>query len=111
MPYTLDDDEIAVIIRPASSKDIEEWNGNVTTGIVVGDDFALPQHVLRDLVHVASMFTSAIDVMNYDDYVYDTVMDHRQQVLMNEIENQEIKDENTGEVINFNEFTKTKGNA
>jgi len=111
MPYTLDDDEIAVIIRTASSKDIEDWNGNVTTGIVVGDDFALPQHVLRDLVHVASMFTSAIDVMNYDDYVYDTVMDHRQQVLMNEIENQEIKDENTGEVINFNEFTKTKGNA
>jgi hypothetical protein len=57
------------------------------------------------------MFTSAVDVMNYDDYVYDTVMDHRQNVLMNEIENQQIEDKETGEVINFNEFTKTKGNA
>ena len=79
--------------------------------VLSGDDFVLPQHILRDLIHVASMFTSAVDVMNYDDYVYDTVMDHRQNVLMNEIENQQIEDKETGEVINFNEFTKTKGNA
>ena len=51
--------------------------------------------------------TTLLDLMNDDDELYERVMDHRFKLLKEQIARQE----ETAEVINFNEFTKTKGSA
>jgi|TARA_R110000744_G_scaffold370027_1_gene480495 hypothetical protein len=113
MPYELGDDEVALIIRPTDYKLTEsEWLGKIQTGIAVGDNFDLPDDVLSDLVHVATLCTSLLDIMNEDDDLYERVMEHRHNILIEEInKRQEPLQNKSGEVINFNAFTKTRGNA
>jgi hypothetical protein len=106
MSYTLEDDEVAVIIRPSPYTE-GDWHGLVTTGISYDNDSTLPEEVLEDCIHVAMLCTTLLDLMNDDDELYERVMDHRFKLLKEQIARQE----ETAEVINFNEFTKTKGNA
>ena len=50
--------------------------------------------------------------MNEDDDLYERVMEHRHNILIEEInKRQEPLQNKSGEVINFNAFTKTRGNA
>ena len=82
MTYELGDDEVAFIISPTSKTSLEEWDGTVSTGIAVGDNF------------------------RHSD---------RRFLLMQEINKRAEEDKplqkSNGKVINFNEYTKTKGNA
>ena len=113
MPYELGDDEIALVIRPSDYQlTQEEWLGKIQTGIAVGDNFDLPDDVLSDLIHVATLCTSLLEIMNEDDDLYERVMEHRHNILLEEIEkHEEPLQSKSGEVIQFNAFTKTRGNA
>ena len=115
MTYELGDDEVAFIIRPTSKGSLEGWDGTVTTGIAVGSNFCYSDDVLHDLVYIATLCSAFLDLMEKDGDLMDRVADHRQQMLVQELKKY-AKDSkplqgSTGEIINFNAYTKTKGNA
>tara|TARA_R100001377_G_scaffold82817_1_gene63586 strand:+ start:782 stop:1129 length:348 start_codon:yes stop_codon:yes gene_type:complete len=115
MPYELEDDEVAFIIKPTSIDNLEDWDGTVSTGIAVGDNFCYSEDVLQDLVYVATLCSAFLDLMEKDDELMDRVAEHRHKILMEEISRRSKRDKalqgGGGEVINFNAYTKTKGNA
>ena len=106
MPYELADDEVAFIIKPINNENMDEWDGSVGTGIAVGDNFRYTNEVLQDLVYVATLCSAFLDLMEQDDEIFDRVSDHRYEIMI-----KQINKHSKGKVINFNEYTKTKGNA
>ena len=115
MPYELADDEVAFIIRPINIDDMDDWDGSVGTGIAVGDNFCYSDDVLQDLVYVATLCSAFLDLIEKDDEIFDRVSDHRYEIMMKQINKHSKGDkplqDSKGKVINFNEYTKTKGNA
>jgi|TARA_B110000967_G_C18585711_1_gene411916 hypothetical protein len=115
MTYELGDDEVAFIISPTSKTSLEGWDGTVSTGIAVGDNFRHSEDVLHDLVYVATLCSAFLDLMEEDESIMDRVTNHRRFLLMQEINKRAEEDKplqkSNGKVINFNEYTKTKGNA
>jgi len=116
MTYELADDEIAFIIRPTNlSNNISEWDGSIGTGVAVGDNFSHPQEILKDLLYVATLCSAFLDLMEIDEDIFDRVADHRYKLMMVELNKRSKEDsslqETKGEVINFNAYTKTKGEA
>lgn len=115
MPYELADDEVAFIIRPTSRTSIEGWDGTVATGVAVGDNFCYSDGVLHDLVYIATLCSTFLDLMEADEEVMEMVVEHRRTLLMEELSRRQEEDnplqELKGQVINFNAYTKTKGNA
>tara|TARA_R110000737_G_scaffold310763_1_gene319528 strand:- start:42 stop:389 length:348 start_codon:yes stop_codon:yes gene_type:complete len=115
MPYELADDEVAFIIRPINTDDMDDWDGSVGTGIAVGDNFCYSDDVLQDLVYVATLCSAFLDLIEKDDEIFDRVSDHRYEIMMKQINKHSKGDkplqDSKGKVINFNEYTKTKGNA
>jgi|TARA_R110000803_G_scaffold201012_1_gene265658 hypothetical protein len=115
MTYELGDDEVAFIIRPTSKGSLEGWDGTVTTGIAVGSNFCYSDDVLHDLVYIATLCSAFLDLMESDEEVMEMVVDHRRNLMMEELSRRQEEDkplqELKGEVINFNAYTKTKGNA
>ena len=115
MPYELADDEVAFIIRPIDNDDMDDWDGSVGTGIAVSDNFCYSDDVLSDLVYVATLCSAFLDLIEEDDEIFDRVSDHRYKIMMRQINKRSKGDKplqnSKGEVINFNEYTKTKGNA
>ena len=115
MTYELGDDEVAFIIRPTSKGSLEGWDGTVTTGIAVGSNFFYSDAVLHDLVYIATLCSAFLDLMESDEEVMEMVVDHRRNLMMEELSRRQEEDkplqELKGEVINFNAYTKTKGNA
>ena len=115
MPYELADDEVAFIIRPINNEDMDDWDGSIGTGIAVGDNFCYSDDVLSDLVYVATLCSAFLDLMEKGEEIFNRVNDHRYEMMMKQINNRNKEDkplQNTkGEVVNFNEYTKTKGNA
>ena len=115
MPYELAEDEVAFIIKPTSEGTLEDWDGSVATAVAVGSNFCYSDDVLQDLVYVATLCSAFLDLMEKDGDLMDRVADHRQQMLVQELKKY-AKDSkplqgSTGEIINFNAYTKTKGNA
>ena len=115
MPYELAEDEVAFIIKPTSSGGLEDWDGSVATAVAVGDNFCYDSDVLQDLVYVATLCSAFLDLMEKDGDLMDRVSDHRHEMLLKEIKkhakNSKSLQGSTGEIINFNAYTKTKGNA
>tara|TARA_R110000796_G_scaffold12993_3_gene42554 strand:- start:1074 stop:1421 length:348 start_codon:yes stop_codon:yes gene_type:complete len=115
MTYELGDDEVAFIIRPTSKGSLEGWDGTVTTGIAVGSNFCYSDDVLHDLVYIATLCSAFLDLMESDEEVMEMVAEHRRKLMMEELSRRQEEDkplqELKGEVINFNAYTKTKGNA
>ena len=115
MTYELGDDEVAFIISPTSKTSLEGWDGTVSTGIAVGDNFRHSEDVLHDLVYVATLCSAFLDLMEEDEDIMERITNHRRFLLMQEINKKAEEDKplqkSNGKVINFNEYTKTKGNA
>ena len=43
MSYTVDDDEVAIILRPVAVDKNGDWTGDLNTGLVVGDSEKVAQ--------------------------------------------------------------------
>jgi len=119
MPYELGDDEIAFIMKPLSFDADGEWTGRLATGVAVGDNITLSEDTIKDVVALATLISSFLDVVEDDDYIRNKVTEHRDQLLeehlsnyMSEEEPEPVYETDQGSnVIRLTRNTKTKGNA
>ena len=115
MTYCIRPDEIAFLIKPSSFDDKGTWTGDISTAIAMHKDNTLSKEDMAHLIDLVSLLGAFMEVIQYDDYVYDTVEERR-----NELINQATKDEppnyeevegTEGKVLRLTAFTKTEGSA
>tara|TARA_R110000803_G_scaffold65780_1_gene127019 strand:- start:707 stop:1057 length:351 start_codon:yes stop_codon:yes gene_type:complete len=116
MPYTLEDDEIAILIKPMG-------NGRIGTCICKSDDHEMSDEQLADAMGVGLAMIGLFELLNDDDdEVYEDVrfaLEERVERLLEE--NQVLMDDDDdvpqssytaeGNVLTLSSFTKTKGNC
>ena len=113
MPYVLEDDEIAILIKPMG-------NGQIGTCICKSDDHELSDEQLTEAMGVGLAMIGLFELLNDDD---DGIYDDVKEALENKIERlladnqvpQDNKLESTytaeGNVLRLNAFTRTKGSC
>ena len=115
MTYTVRPDEIAFLIKPVEFDKHGNWSGEIATAVAMHKDSTIKKEELSHLVDLVTLINAFLDVMNYDDYVYDTVEQHRNDTIELEMKNQppiyEEVEGTEGKVIRLTAFTKTEGNA
>lgn len=113
MPYVLEDDEIAILIKPMG-------DGRIGTCICKSDDHELSDEQLTETMGVGLTMIGLFELLNDDD---DGIYDDVKEALENKIERlladnqvpQDNKLESTytaeGNVLRLNAFTRTKGSC
>ncbi len=113
MPYVLEDDEIAILIKPMG-------DGRIGTCICKSDDHELSDAQLTEAMGVGLAMIGLFELINDDD---DGIYDDVKEALENKIERlladnqvpQDNKLESTytaeGNVLRLNAFTRTKGSC
>ena len=113
MPYVLEDDEIAILIKPMG-------DGRIGTCICKSDDHELSNAQLTEAMGVGLAMIGLFELLNDDD---DGIYDDVKEALENKIERlladnqvpQDNKLESTytaeGNVLRLNAFTRTKGSC
>ena len=111
MPYVLEDDEIAILIKPMG-------NGQIGTCICKSDDHELSDEQLTEAMGVGLAMIGLFELLNDDD---DGIYDDVKEALENKIErlladNQvpqvaEPTYTAEGNVLRLNAFTRTKGSC
>ena len=113
MPYVLEDDEIAILIKPMN-------DGRIGTCICKSDDHELSDEQLTEAMGVGLAMIGLFELLNDDD---DGIYDDVKEALENKIERlladnqvpQDNKLESTytaeGNVLRLNAFTRTKGSC
>jgi len=105
MPYSLDDDEIAILIKPMG-------NGRIGTCICKSDDHELTDDQLSDAMGVGLAMIGLFELLNDDD-------DEIYEDLKFALEENQVPSDDTpeasytaeGNVLTLSAFTKTKGNC
>ena len=112
MPYSLDDDEIAILIKPMG-------NGRIGTCICKSDDHELTDDQLSDAMGVGLAMIGLFELMNDDDTgVYEKVklaLENKVEHLLEGNEDEEDESEPMytaeGNVLTLSAFTRTKGSC
>ena len=113
MPYVLEDDEIAILIKPLG-------DGRVGTCICKSDDHELSDENLTEAMGVGLAMIGLFELLNDDDDgIYEEVkiaLDNKvEQLLADNQVAQEAEMEpvytTEGNVLRLNAFTRTKGNC
>ena len=111
MAYTLEDDEIAILIKPFG-------NGRIGTCICKSDDHILEKEQLSDAMGVALAMVGLFEIMNDDEEdLYSNVKEELEYKVQKLLRDNEIEEEKEpvyttdGNLITLNAFTKTKGNC
>ena len=114
MPYTLEDDEIAVLIKPLGK-------GQIGTCICKSDDHAMTNNELSDAMGVGLAMIGLFELLNDDDEnVYEAIkvaLDAKVERLLEE--NRVPLDDNIskpiytaeGNILRLHAFTRTKGSC
>lgn len=119
MPYELEDDEIAFVLKPMSFDADGEWTGKLATGVAVGDNITLSEDTIKEVIALATLLSSFLDIVEEDDYIRNRVTEHRDQLLEEHLSNY-VSDEEPepvyeteqgSNVIKLTRNTKTKGSA
>lgn len=120
MPYELDDDEFAIIIRPIDyeEEDGSDWQGNVETSIGMSDTCTIPVFISQHVMDIATMMSTFLDVAADHPEVYALVQQRRDKLLELYDEEEDIPEqikrptvEKDGNVYRLDFWTKTKGEA
>ena len=107
MKRYIQDDEVAIILSPASF-DENGWTGDLSTGLLVGELKMLSLDELSYFVHLATLMGAFLKMAQDDEDLYSMV----EMGLDNSIENSYEEVEGTdGKVLKLTRFTKTVGNA
>tara|TARA_B100000900_G_scaffold296214_1_gene254775 strand:- start:125 stop:481 length:357 start_codon:yes stop_codon:yes gene_type:complete len=118
MGHEIEDDEVAIIIKPDIGED-GEWNGELRTGLVFGQS----NHPLatRAAMDLALTMASCVNVLEQYPELFDYFEDSRHQLLKemfpkayaeSELEVDKEMDYTTdGNVIKLTKWTKTLGEA
>ena len=112
MPYTLEDDEIAVLIKPMG-------DGRIGTCICKSDDHEMTDSALADAMGVGLAMIGLFELMNDDDTgVYEEVklaLEDKVERLLEGNEDEEDESEPMytaeGNVLTLSAFTRTKGSC
>jgi len=121
MGYTLNDDEVAIIIKPEYGED-GEWNNIISTGIVISQE--VPNGMAGAEMLQAAMLMSAAFMYNdeYPDFIeelYPSMTeiakqlfpDQYEEVMANMEEDTKPVYKKEGNVLTLNAKTKTVGSA
>tara|TARA_R110002074_G_C12083408_1_gene623149 strand:- start:139 stop:483 length:345 start_codon:yes stop_codon:yes gene_type:complete len=114
MSYTVDDDEVAIILRPVEQDSKGEWTGQLSTGLVVGNSKHFKIEVLSYLVHLATLMGTFLEMTQEDEDLYNEVEERRNDNLAIDKKEQKVYEEvegTDGKVLRLTKYTKTFGNA
>lgn len=120
MPYELDDDEFAIIIRPINwnEEDGTDWEGDCETAIGMSDTSTLPYFIAQHVMDIATMMSTFLDVAADHPEIFALVQQRRDKLLElygddpnmpEEIKRPKV--EKDGNVYTLDIWTKTKGEA
>jgi hypothetical protein len=113
MKRYIEEDEVALILKPASF-DEEGWTGELSTGLLVGELKKLHMEDAAYLVHLATLMGAFLHKAQLDDDLYEEVESYRndQMGVDNPLEKRYEEVEGTdGKVLKLTRFTKTLGSA
>ena len=111
MPYVLEDDEIAILIKPMG-------DGRIGTCICKSDDHELSDEQLTEAMGVGLAMIGLFELLNDDnDGIYDDVKEALENKIERLLADNQVPQvaEPTytaeGNVLRLNAFTRTKGNC
>ena len=115
MSYTLEDDEVGIILRPLYPKGKDTWEGDVSTNIVMaGKANKIESDVKYDLLNIITLMSTFLDYVHQNPDVLEDVENYR-DYLFEQTFQEDLKQAYTTEegsnVVKLNIFTKTRGNA
>ena len=114
MPYIVQDDEVAVLLRPASFDEKGDWTGELETGLACGAMVKTNVETMSYLVHLATLMGTFLEMIQDDEGLYEAVADRRDYLVSLEKQDKPLyeKVEGTdGKVLRLTRWTKTEGNA
>ena len=120
MGYTLEDQEVALILRPISFDSDGNWSGLISTGLAVGPEKGMDQSIVADLIKCATFLSVFLNVAHEFPDIMERVESRRDEML--ELYEQDLREERlglpevevkttSGVVIKFGPTTKPKGRA
>ena len=113
MPYVLEDDEIAILIKPMG-------NGQIGTCICKSDDHELSDEQLTEAMGVGLAMIGLFELLNDDDDgIYDDVKEALEDKVERLLADNQVAQEaeiepvytTEGNVLRLNAFTRTKGSC
>jgi hypothetical protein len=113
MPYVLEDDEIAILIKPMG-------DGRIGTCICKSDDHELSDAQLTEAMGVGLAMIGLFELLNDDnDGIYDDVKEALEDKVERLLEDNQVPQDNKlestytaeGNVLRLNAFTRTKGSC
>jgi hypothetical protein len=112
MVFQLDDDEMALVIKPLYEAN-GEWEGDVATGVAMNETINLDLNIQRGMVNIITLMTSFLSYSDDKEELVDEVIKWREK-LFAELDESPFADYETDDnsnVITLTKFTKTKGSA
>lgn len=120
MGYTLEDNEIGLILKPLGINAKGQWKGVLATGLAVDKSCTLKEPVLTELINIAATLAAFLHEIQSDPKLLEFI-EHRRDHLMDELMENISEETNglpevevkssDGKVIKLNAWTKTKGSA
>ena len=114
MSYEVNDDEVAIILRPVDADENGDWTGELSTGLVVGKSNKFKIEVLSYLVHLATLMGTFLELSQEDEDLYNEVEERRNHHLGVDKKEEKVYEEvegTDGKVLRLTKYTKTFGNA
>jgi len=116
--YTIEEDDVAFILTPKLDKD-GKWNGMLQSAVATHPETILDDPTMSRLIELITLISAFIDVVQEDQYVYDTVSERRDELLEevgygvddDDEEDYEVVEGTDNKVIKLTRFTKTEGSA
>lgn len=116
--YTIEEDDVAFILTPKLDKD-GKWNGMLQSAVATHPETILDDRTMSRLIELITLISAFIDVVQEDQYVYDTVSERRDELLeeagygvdADDEEDYEVVEGTDNKVIKLTRFTKTEGSA
>jgi hypothetical protein len=112
MVFQLDDDEVALVIKPLYEAN-GEWEGDVATGVAMNESISLDLNIQRGMVNIITLMTSFLSYSDDKEELVDEVIKWREKLFaeLDESPFAEYETDKDSNVITLTKFTKTKGNA
>lgn len=116
--YVIEKDTVAFLLTPILESN-GEWRGLLQSSMVMHPETELTKDMINSMFNLITMISAFMDVVQEDDYVYETVSDRRDEILDEHQEELEDTQEDAYEVVEGTEdkvirltrFTKTEGSA
>jgi hypothetical protein len=114
MSYTLQDNEVGLILRPIFVEGEEDWSGEISTNIIMSGKGEIDTEVKMELLNIITLMSVFLEYGSENPDIMEEVEDYRDE-LMDKIMTEEMKEAYTTEegsnLIRLNPFSKTRGNA